>query len=250
MTLKQFIKFTFLIALLYAGNAAAISLPLACILTENTNPEACAIGEAQLRIDVTDVAGTTGIDIRFTNIDSGLTINDPILGVIDPNPGIQSIYFQTSLFNDVFNLGTITKSPILGLPLVRFLDPQIPSAPPPNNLNPPNLPGGQEVGFTADFGVNADLPSNWGFDTRINESTLNQADGDFLNLRIVGLNLSAFEQAFLANDFKIGLHVQSFGEESASFVALSAIPVPAAFWLFGTALIGFVGFSRRRSIGA
>ena len=27
------------------------------------------------------------------------------------------------------------------------------------------------------------------------------------------------------------------------------IPVPAAFWLFGTALIGFVGFSRRRKIG-
>ena len=29
---------------------------------------------------------------------------------------------------------------------------------------------------------------------------------------------------------------------------VSAIPVPAAAWLFGTALIGFVGFSRRRKI--
>lgn len=29
---------------------------------------------------------------------------------------------------------------------------------------------------------------------------------------------------------------------------LSAIPIPAAFWLFGTALVGFVGYSRRRKI--
>ena len=26
------------------------------------------------------------------------------------------------------------------------------------------------------------------------------------------------------------------------------VPVPAAFWLFGTALIGFVGISRRRKV--
>jgi hypothetical protein len=29
---------------------------------------------------------------------------------------------------------------------------------------------------------------------------------------------------------------------------LSAVPVPAAVWLFGTALIGFVGMSRRRNV--
>lgn len=28
----------------------------------------------------------------------------------------------------------------------------------------------------------------------------------------------------------------------------SVVPLPAAFWLFGTALIGFIGFSRRRKI--
>jgi len=30
--------------------------------------------------------------------------------------------------------------------------------------------------------------------------------------------------------------------------SVSAVPVPAAVWLFGTALIGFVGYSRRRRI--
>jgi hypothetical protein len=29
----------------------------------------------------------------------------------------------------------------------------------------------------------------------------------------------------------------------------SAVPIPAAAWLFGTALIGFVGMSRRRKVG-
>ena len=30
------------------------------------------------------------------------------------------------------------------------------------------------------------------------------------------------------------------------FAEVSAVPVPAAIWLFGTALIGFIGFSKRR----
>jgi len=42
------------------------------------------------------------------------------------------------------------------------------------------------------------------------------------------------------------------GNGSISHVALygnvGVIPVPAAFWLFGTALIGFIGFSRRTSV--
>jgi len=29
---------------------------------------------------------------------------------------------------------------------------------------------------------------------------------------------------------------------------LNPVPVPAAFWLFGTALIGFVGMARRRKV--
>jgi len=45
------------------------------------------------------------------------------------------------------------------------------------------------------------------------------------------------------------LELRNFGDlGSISYVALygnvSAIPVPAAFWLFGTALLGFIGLSR------
>jgi hypothetical protein len=34
----------------------------------------------------------------------------------------------------------------------------------------------------------------------------------------------------------------------ADFTPVGAVPVPAAIWLFGTALIGFIGFSRRRNV--
>ena len=43
----------------------------------------------------------------------------------------------------------------------------------------------------------------------------------------------------------------SDGRGSISHVAIygvSPIPVPAAFWLFGTALIGFIGYSRRTAV--
>jgi hypothetical protein len=36
--------------------------------------------------------------------------------------------------------------------------------------------------------------------------------------------------------------------DSLKSLAVSAVPVPAAIWLFGTALIGFVGMSRRRKV--
>ena len=49
----------------------------------------------------------------------------------------------------------------------------------------------------------------------------------------------------------MGLDLRNFGDNqlgSISHVALygniSAVPVPAAFWLFGTALLGFIGLSR------
>ena len=44
-----------------------------------------------------------------------------------------------------------------------------------------------------------------------------------------------------------GLFNYSGIQDEVTFT-ISAVPVPAAIWLFGTALIGFVGLSRRRSV--
>jgi len=52
--------------------------------------------------------------------------------------------------------------------------------------------------------------------------------------------------AFTMNIPQVFTGPAGFGLDS---VALNAVvPVPAAVWLFGTALIGFIGFSRRRNV--
>jgi hypothetical protein len=38
------------------------------------------------------------------------------------------------------------------------------------------------------------------------------------------------------------------GVDSASLIPTSAVPLPAAFWLFGSALISFAGFVRKKSL--
>ncbi len=43
--------------------------------------------------------------------------------------------------------------------------------------------------------------------------------------------------SFYGDQFFMNLEIDS----------VSAVPVPAAIWLFGTALVGLVGFSRRKS---
>jgi hypothetical protein len=47
----------------------------------------------------------------------------------------------------------------------------------------------------------------------------------------------------------VGADIDAVGAiSSAPPVTIPAVPVPAAVWLFGTALIGFVGMSRRRKV--
>lgn len=66
---------------------------------------------------------------------------------------------------------------------------------------------------------------------------------------LFNLALSPFD-----SDGKTTLDLAEFweGDRSLKHVAIfgsvSPVPVPAAIWLFGTALIGFIGFSRRTSI--
>jgi len=48
------------------------------------------------------------------------------------------------------------------------------------------------------------------------------------------------------NIFAKSLSFQVARTDTALQTELSAVPIPAAFWLFGTALIGLVGFSKRR----
>ena len=52
----------------------------------------------------------------------------------------------------------------------------------------------------------------------------------------------------MLSGFWDGTGVQGSISNLAIWGKVSPIPVPAAFWLFGTALIGFVGMSRRTGV--
>ena len=55
--------------------------------------------------------------------------------------------------------------------------------------------------------------------------------------------MTSFSITVLSPELTVGLKVQRL---SFSPAPMSAVPVPAAIWLFGTALLGFVGFGKRR----
>jgi len=62
-------------------------------------------------------------------------------------------------------------------------------------------------------------------------------DGGITDGVITALELMNFGQGKLGSITQVALYGN-----------ISAVPVPAAFWLFGTALIGFIGLSRRTQI--
>jgi hypothetical protein len=72
-----------------------------------------------------------------------------------------------------------------------------------------------------------------------------------------GVTLGAFYSYVLLTDVLPNQTGFPYGEadidavgaiSSAPPVDIPAVPVPAAFWLFGTALVGFIGISRRRKV--
>ena len=193
---------------------------------------------------VAESAANGGIDLTFLNEDNNnLTLSNGF----DPDPVIHEIYFDSGLFTTqlltgseqegTFNLSFVSRTNGTG---VMFDNPKLAI---PGNLDPPNLPGGETVGFDADFGIESMGNNGYG----INEGGL-QA-GEWLTVNISQLSLDTFMMALDAGNFTIGMHVRSFKGDgldfSESFVTdISPVPLPAAFWLFGTALIGLIGVAK------
>lgn len=100
-----------------------------------------------------------------------------------------------------------------------------------------NFPERNSIGFSTD----ADADRNGGAGNGINI-------GEYIILSAI-LNPNANIDSLLGNGgLRIGLHIQGFaGGGSDSYVSgpPSSVPVPAAGWLFGSALIGLMGLRRR-----
>jgi hypothetical protein len=56
----------------------------------------------------------------------------------------------------------------------------------------------------------------------------------------IGISVTNDDNAF-AGDWAVNL--------AGNTLAVEAVPVPAAVWLFGSALIGLIGFSKRKAVG-
>jgi hypothetical protein len=70
-----------------------------------------------------------------------------------------------------------------------------------------------------------------------------------LGTYLVGVTLFSQTNTFLEGWMLSGKN-QNGNAYAGLNITFSAVPIPAAIWLFGTALIGFVGMSRRTSVKA
>ncbi len=126
-----------------------------------------------------------------------------------------------------------------------------------NSARPRNLPGGNTLNpqFQADY--SGDSGSFFGFGVAYWGVNTNQEWVSFVGKLGDGKSLDGVLTALGNRDFRVGLHVQAIAPsgDSDSYINnhtnidnVSAVPLPAAGWLFGSALVGFMMLSTRTKI--
>lgn len=110
--------------------------------------------------------------------------------------------------------------------------------------HPSNLPGGTDIGFTSDLGGDSTAPAT-------SANGVN-ASGEYITFMLTfgtGFNYDDYLADLMDGTFRVGMHIQAIGTsgDSDSYASVSTVPVPAAAWLFGTALFGFFATTRRKN---
>lgn len=197
----------------------AVTLNFFCI-TNNVAGD-CAIGEAQLSVDVLDF-GSNQVLFDINN-------NGPIDDAI-----IRQVYFDDGSLLGIAGLIDMDDG-IGGDAGVDFTA---------GSASPGDLPGGNSISpafnVTAGFLADADTPQPnlWGI-------------GAGETLGIVYTLQAGMTYADVINDLttgalRIGMHVQAFASGGSESFVNNPVPVPAAVWLFGSGLLGLVGVARRK----
>ena len=181
----------------------------------------CATSESYLSLEVLDT--TLGASFKFTNIGTTLTHT-------------KSIWFVDD--NGVLDIGNSTKTQSSG---VKYKDLVA------STQNVGGLPS-----FVAEAETNVANAGGGGAANGITSGATATVDPEFLLFDIALSGSNTFDlliAALNSGDLRAAIHVGSYANGgSEKFSSVPAVPVPAAVWLFGTALIGFVGFSRRTKV--
>ena len=163
----------------------------------------------QLSLDVNQIGNS--VDFKFINASGGV------------NVFVGNIFFDflnANLFTDLDqtnSLGTVSYTGIT-----------------PSNKN---FPEGNGINFSTN--ASGDVNRGAGNGINIGENLVLTA------LLSPGADINSLMQA---GGLRIGLHVQGYrsGGSDSYVTTPNAVPLPAAGWLFGSALLGFIGLSRRQ----
>ena len=181
-----------------AWTAQAQNYSFNCIT--NNSATDCGTGEAQFALSVTNVAGV--VNFQFTN--SGPSASS-----------VTDIYFDWTSGTYALTQGVLTDSGTG----VSFSW----------GASPPNLPGGNSIGFSADLAADSNNPTQ----------PMGVNPGEWLNIAftsqadlIAGLN---------SGGLHVGIHTQGYAGGGSESLVVTPIPEPEtyAMLLVGLTLLGF-----------